>query len=86
MAPIIGVTATLKHDVEKRETRPLGTYVRADLDYVAGVAQAGGVPVVLPPFAGAAEEMVRGIDGLLLSGGATSTPHTTGRTPSPSST
>lgn len=70
MAPIIGVTATLKQDVEKRDTRPLGTYVRADLDYVAGVAQAGGVPVVLPPFAEAAGEMVRGIDGLLLSGGS----------------
>ena len=70
MAPIIGVTATLKHDVETRGTRPLGTYVRADLDYVAGVSQAGGVPVVLPPFAKAAEEMVRGIDGLLLSGGS----------------
>ena len=70
MAPIIGVTATLKQDVETRGTRPLGTYVRADLDYVAGVAQAGGVPVVLPPFAEAAGEMVRGIDGLLLSGGS----------------
>ncbi len=70
MAPVIGVTATLKHDVETRGTRPLGTYVRADLDYVAGVAQAGGVPVVLPPFAEAAEDMVRGIDGLLLSGGS----------------
>ena len=70
MAPVIGVTATLKHDVETRGTRPLGTYVRADLDYVAGVAQAGGIPMVLPPFAGAAEEMVRGLDGLLLSGGS----------------
>ncbi|QIN78276.1 gamma-glutamyl-gamma-aminobutyrate hydrolase family protein [Rubrobacter marinus] len=70
MAPVIGVTATLKQDVEQRDTRPLGTYVRADLDYVAGVAQAGGVPVVLPPFVEAAEEMVRGIDGLLLSGGS----------------
>jgi putative glutamine amidotransferase len=44
--------------------------VRADLDYVAGVAQAGGVPVVLPPIAEVAEGIVRGIDGLLLSGGS----------------
>ena len=47
--------------------------MRADLDYVSGVEQAGGVPVVLPPLAGdprgAAEAMVRGLDGLLLSGG-----------------
>ena len=70
MAPVIGVTATLKQDLEQRDTRPLGTYVRADLDYVSGVAEAGGVPMVLPPFAEYAEEMVLGIDGLLLSGGS----------------
>ncbi len=70
MAPIIGVTATLKEDPELAATRPLGSFVRADLDYVAGVAGAGGVPMVLPPIAGASEEMARGIDGLLLTGGS----------------
>ncbi|MDQ3841542.1 MAG: gamma-glutamyl-gamma-aminobutyrate hydrolase family protein [Actinomycetota bacterium] len=70
MAPIIGVTATLKEDPELVETRPLGSFVRADLDYVAGVAGAGGTPMVLPPIAEVAEEMVRGIDGLLLTGGS----------------
>ena len=70
MAPVIGVTATLKQDLDSVAERPLGSYVRADLDYVAGVAQAGGVPLVLPPVLGAAEEMTRGIDGLLLSGGS----------------
>ena len=70
MAPVIGVTATLKQDLDSVAERPLGSYVRADLDYVAGVAQAGGVPLVLPPVPGAAEEMARGIDGLLLSGGS----------------
>jgi putative glutamine amidotransferase len=70
MAPVIGVTATLKQDLDPVATRPLGSYVRADLDYVAGVAQAGGVPLVLPPVPEMAEEMARGIDGLLLSGGS----------------
>ena len=70
MAPIIGVTATLKEDPELVETRPLGSFVRADLDYVAGVVGAGGIPMVLPPIAEVAEEMVRGIDGLLLTGGS----------------
>lgn len=52
--------------------RPLGKYVRADLDYVAGVAEAGGVPVVLPAVGGKrnAEALVGSLDGLLLSGGS----------------
>ena len=71
MAPVIGVTATLKEDIHTADTRPLGLFVRADLDYVNGVVQAGGVPLVLPPVAPeTAETMVRGIDGLLLSGGS----------------
>lgn len=70
MAPVIGVTATLKEDLELAATRPLGAFVRADLDYVAGVAGAGGVPVVLPPIAEAAGEMAQRIDGLVLSGGS----------------
>ncbi len=72
MAPVIGVTATLKQDVDAVAQRPLGCYVRADLDYVEGVAEPGGLPVVLPPVGGsrAAETLLGGIDGLLLSGGS----------------
>ena len=83
MAPIIGVTATLKEDAELAATRPLGAFVRADLDYVAGVAGAGGVPVVLPPILEAAEEMARGIDGLLLTGGSDLHPSYYGEEPLP---
>jgi len=83
-APIIGVTASLKEDPELVAMRPLGTFVRADLDYVAGVEQAGGVPVVLPPVAPeAAEVMVQGLDGLLLSGGSDLGPHYYGEEPLP---
>ncbi len=74
MAPVIGVTATLKQDLDSVAERPLGSYVRADLDYVAGVAQAGGVPLVLPPVPEMAGQMAAGIDGLLLSGGSDLTP------------
>ena len=42
LAPVIGVTATLKQDVDAVAQRPLGRFVRADLDYVEGVAEAGG--------------------------------------------
>jgi putative glutamine amidotransferase len=72
LAPVIGITATLKQDADGVAERPLGKFVRADLDYVEGVAEAGGVPVVLPPVAGpqAAEALLDGIDGLLLSGGS----------------
>ena len=50
----------------------MGRFVRADLDYVEGVAAAGGTPVVLPPVGdeGAAEALIHSLDGLLLSGGS----------------
>ena len=72
MTPLIGITATLKQDADQVAERPLGRFVRADLDYVEGVADAGGIPVVLPPVAGprAAEALLEGMDGLLLSGGS----------------
>lgn len=87
MGPVIGVTATLREDTETSATRPLGSFVRADLDYVAGVEQAGGIPVVLPPLSGdprgAARAMVRGLDGLLLSGGTDMHPEAYGEEPHP---
>jgi putative glutamine amidotransferase len=72
LVPVIGVTATLREDVDRVAERPLGKFVRADMDYVEGVADAGGVPVVLPPVVGAraADALLDGIDGLVLSGGS----------------
>ncbi len=85
MPPIIGITATLKEDVDSVAERPLGRFVRADLDYVEGVAAAGGVPVVLPPVGGrrTAEAVIRGLDGLLLSGGSDLDPGYYGEKPAP---
>src|SRR5215208_1243957 len=69
--PVIGITASPKEDAGSIARRPLGRFARADLDYVEGVAEAGGVPVVLPPAFGlrAAETLLDRLDGLLLSGG-----------------
>lgn len=85
MAPIIGVTATLKEDVDSVAERPLGKFVRSDLDYVEGVFAAGGVPVVLPPIGDArsAEAVIHGLDGLLLSGGSDLDPGYYGERPAP---
>jgi putative glutamine amidotransferase len=85
LPPIIGITATLKEDVDAVAERPLGRFVRADLDYVDGVAGAGGVPVVLPPTGDetAAETVIRSLDGLLLSGGSDLDPGYYGEEPVP---
>ncbi len=85
MKPVIGVTATLKEDTEASATRPLGKFVRADFDYVEGVAQAGGIPFVLPPAIRHedAAEVVGNLDGLLLSGGSDLHPSYYGEEPIP---
>ena len=85
MAPIIGITATLKEDVDAVAERPLGRFVRTDLDYVEGVVGAGGVPVVLPPVGNerAAETVIQSLDGLLLSGGSDLDPGYYGEEPVP---
>jgi putative glutamine amidotransferase len=84
-APVIGITASLKEDTEAVAQRPLGRFVRADLDYVEGVTEAGGVRVVLPPLAGpqAAKALLEGLDGLLLSGGSDLNPCYYGERPIP---
>jgi putative glutamine amidotransferase len=70
--PVIRITAALKEVPESIGRRPSSRFVRADSDYVEGVAEAGGVPVVLPPAVGirTAEVLLEGLDGLLLSGGS----------------
>ena len=85
MAPVIGITATLKEDADEVAERPLGKFVRADLDYVEGVAEAGGVPVVLPPAGDerAAGAVIQSLDGLLLSGGSDLDPGYYGEEPVP---
>ena len=75
----------MKEDVDTVAERPLGRFVRTDLDYVEGVAGAGGAPVVLPPVGDerAAGAVVRSLDGLLLSGGSDLDPGYYGEEPAP---
>jgi putative glutamine amidotransferase len=84
-SPRIGVTAALREETESIAQNPLGRFVRTDLDYLKGVSEAGGVPVVLPPSLSlrAAEALLDGLDGLLLSGGPDLDPGYYGERPIP---
>jgi putative glutamine amidotransferase len=84
-SPRIGVTAALREESESIAQNPLGRFVRTDLDYVRGVSEAGGVPVVLSPSLSlrAAETLLDGLDGLLLSGGPDLDPGYYGEGPMP---
>jgi hypothetical protein len=86
-SPRIGVTAALKEVAESIAQNPLGRFVRTDLDYIKGVSEAGGVPVVVQPSVSlrAAEALLDGLDGLLLSGAPTSIQATTARNQYPNS-
>jgi putative glutamine amidotransferase len=84
-SPRIGVTAALREETESIAHNPLGRFVRTDLDYVRGISEAGGVPVVLSPSLSlrAAEALLDGLDGLLLSGGPDLDPGYYGEVPIP---
>jgi putative glutamine amidotransferase len=84
-APKIGVTAALREETESIAQNPSGRFVRTDLDYVKGVSEAGGVPVILSPSLSlrAAEALLDGLDGLLLSGGPDLDPGYYGEAPIP---
>jgi len=84
-SPRIGVTAALREETESIVHKPLGRFVRTDLEYVKGVSEAGGVPVVLSPSLSlrAAEALLAGLDGLLLSGGPDLEPGYYGEAPIP---
>jgi len=79
------VTAALREETESVAQNPLGRFVRTDLDYVKGVSEAGGVPVILSPSLSlrAAEALLDGLDGLLLSGGPDLDPGYYGEGPIP---
>lgn len=83
--PVIGITASPKEDAGLVAERPLGGFARADLDYVDGVAEAGGVPLIVPPATGlrAVEALLDRLDGLLLSGGTDLGPDYYGEQPVP---
>jgi putative glutamine amidotransferase len=83
--PRIGVTAALREVTGSVAHHPSGRFVRTDLDYLQCVSEAGGLPVVIPPALGlrAAEALLDGLDGLLLSGGPDLDPGYYGEDPTP---
>ena len=60
--PLIGVTTDLASHAN-------GVRVFTYRNYAAGVAGAGGVPVLLPPVVGCVRAFVGGMDGFILTGG-----------------
>ena len=83
--PKIGVMAALSEEAESTAQNPSRRFVRTDSDYVEGVAEAGGVPMIIPPSISlrAAEALLDGLDGLLLSGGPDLDPGYYGEGPIP---
>jgi putative glutamine amidotransferase len=79
------MSTAVREEAESIAQNPIGRFVRTDLDYVEGVAEAGGMPVVLPPSLNvrAAEALLDGLDGLLLSGGPDLDPGYYGEEPIP---
>ena len=67
MRPVIGITPS-----PQRDELPHGAFVRYAMSssYVDAILAAGGLPVILPPQEGGADELFDRLDGLLLSGGA----------------
>jgi putative glutamine amidotransferase len=84
-SPRIGVMAALREVTESIARSPLGRFVRTDIEYVKAVAEAGGMPVVLPPSISlrAAMALLDSVDGLLLSGGPDLDPGYYGEEPIP---
>ena len=84
-SPRIGVMAALREEMESSVQYPLERFVRTDLEYVKGVSEAGGVPVVIPPSVSlqAAKALLDSVDGLLLSGGPDLDPGYYGEEPIP---
>jgi putative glutamine amidotransferase len=80
MAPLIGITGRAAHDLAW--CPPL---LGARQGYVNAIAQAGGIPVVLPPLADPAvvRGMLDGLQGVLLTGGVDVDPGEYGETPHP---
>lgn len=77
--PLIGIAADMGKAPEGGSER-----VFVPRSYVDAVAAAGGLPVILPPAAEGAPDLLSRLDGLLLVGGADCDPSLYGEAPHPS--
>lgn len=75
MKPIIGITTNFSHDdeigIRSKIGAPLQQWQMIADDYVKAVEMAGGIPILIPLYDNeeTALEIIRSIDGLILSGG-----------------
>lgn len=77
-APVVAVTATIREEEQPRR-------VRLNAAYVTALENAGLVPLVVPPLSdpGAADRILAGVDGLVLTGGEDVAPRFFGEKPHP---
>jgi len=69
--PVIGITADLSADSSPRGTPAREPTLFLAQRYYRAVAQAGGIPVILPPISGASviRQTLQLLDGIVISGG-----------------
>lgn len=86
-APLIGISTSELRTPDRvdrdPEAEPPQRELALGLDYPVAVAAGGGLPVVIPPYLDAAEDVVARLDGLLLSGGHDLDPALYARAPHP---
>jgi len=72
--PLIGVTASWTPFVENRSVFPDGSFDYLKNEYTDSILRAGGLPVIIPNLErehwGLMDQLIRNLDGLLLSGGS----------------
>ncbi len=87
--PLIGVTASWTPFVEKRPVFPDGSFDYLKNDYTDSVADAGGIPIIIPNLEREnwklLDPLIRRLDGLLFSGGSDITPDLFGQEEIPGS-
>ena len=83
MVPLIGITSYAQEASWGAWVLPAALL---PLSYVRSVAEAGGRPLLVPPFGDAVEETLDALDGLILSGGADIDPEAYGADPHPETT
>lgn len=74
MRPLIGITCSEETD---------GHRLYSNRGYAGAVAQAGGLPLLLPAFGGLEADFLKKLDGILLSGGGDVDPFLFGEEPLP---
>lgn len=86
--PLIGITASYAPPKENRPVFPDPEFDYLKCEYHEAIAKAGGIPIIIPNLPpenfGLLDELIRKLDGLLLSGGSDLAPKCFGQELNPS--